>query len=241
MSRLHRTIPAHAGLGSGTQLALAGAGTRRALRSAGRCARPRGGHRAGEALGHRDVGVRRGRLPSRGRTRPASRRACAAAAAQAHARGMALRAGDPGRRAGAERRRRGRGVPQPPAAFGGAGRSRRAAHPHGPAAGARRGGSGHVRRRPDAGPASGRRDVRPVQGERFAHAVVNDLIEELLAGGAAGAGQSSWGPAVYGLVRGAEAAQRLARRAEERLAGRGVVLATAFDNTGARCWAGDGP
>lgn len=82
---------------------------------------------------------------------------------------------------------------------------------------------------------------RPAQGERFAHTVVNELIQELLAGGAAGAGQSSWGPAVYGLVRGEDAAQRLARRAAERLAGRGVVLATAFDNTGARCWAGEGP
>jgi len=81
---------------------------------------------------------------------------------------------------------------------------------------------------------------RPAQGERFAHAVVNDLIEELLAGGAAGAGQSSWGPAVYGVVRGEEAAQRLAGRIERRLGGRGAVLATAFDNAGARCWAGDG-
>ena len=51
---------------------------------------------------------------------------------------------------------------------------------------------------------------RPVQGERFAHPLVAELVDELLAGGAAGAGQSSWGPAVYGLVRGEEAARSLA-------------------------------
>jgi beta-RFAP synthase len=77
---------------------------------------------------------------------------------------------------------------------------------------------------------------RPVQGERFAHSRVAELVGELLAGGAAGAGQSSWGPAVYGLVRGEEAARSLAHRVEDRLGGRGVVLATGFDNRGARCW-----
>jgi len=80
---------------------------------------------------------------------------------------------------------------------------------------------------------------RPVQGERFAHALVADVVDELLAGGAAGAGQSSWGPAVYGLVRGDEAARSLARRIEDRLDGRGVVLATSFNNRGARCWTAD--
>jgi beta-ribofuranosylaminobenzene 5'-phosphate synthase len=77
---------------------------------------------------------------------------------------------------------------------------------------------------------------RPVQGERFAHPLVAEVVDELLAGGAAGAGQSSWGPAVYGIVGGEDAALRLARRVEDRLEGRGVVLATSFDNRGARCW-----
>jgi beta-ribofuranosylaminobenzene 5'-phosphate synthase len=80
---------------------------------------------------------------------------------------------------------------------------------------------------------------RPVQGERFAHGLVAEVVDELLAGGAAGAGQSSWGPAAYGIVRGDEAALRLARRVEGRLGGRGVVLATGFDNRGARCWVAD--
>ena len=80
---------------------------------------------------------------------------------------------------------------------------------------------------------------RPVQGERFAHGLVAELADEFLAGGAAGAGQSSWGPAVYGLVRGEEGARSLAGRIKDRLAGRGIVLATGFDNRGARCWTAD--
>jgi beta-ribofuranosylaminobenzene 5'-phosphate synthase len=81
---------------------------------------------------------------------------------------------------------------------------------------------------------------RPVQGERFAHPRSAELIEALLAAGAEGAGQSSWGPAVYGLVRGDEAAQRLGACLGERLAGRGQLCITAFDNAGARCWSEDG-
>jgi beta-RFAP synthase len=80
---------------------------------------------------------------------------------------------------------------------------------------------------------------RPVQGERFAHPLVAELVDDLLAGGAAGAGQSSWGPAVYGLVEGDDAARALAQRAAARLGGRGLVLATSFDNRGARCWRGE--
>ena len=82
---------------------------------------------------------------------------------------------------------------------------------------------------------------RPIQGERFAHALLAELVDELLAGGALGAGQSSWGPAVYGLVHGDDAARSLARRIEDRLRGRGIVLVTRFDNRGARCWTADPP
>lgn len=77
---------------------------------------------------------------------------------------------------------------------------------------------------------------RAVQGERFAHSLVAELVDLLLAEGAAGAGQSSWGPTVYGVVRGDEDAQRLADRIRTHLAGRGSVLVTSFDNKGARCW-----
>ena len=77
---------------------------------------------------------------------------------------------------------------------------------------------------------------RPLQGERFAHPQVAELVEVLQAEGACGAGQSSWGPAVYGLVQGDAAAQRIADRLRGRMAGRAPVLVTGFDNRGARCW-----
>ena len=48
-----------------------------------------------------------------------------------------------------------------------------------------------------------------VQGGRF-HPRAGGLVEALLRAGAAGAGQSSWGPAVYGVV-GSEAAGARAR------------------------------
>ena len=68
-----------------------------------------------------------------------------------------------------------------------------------------------------------------MQGGRF-HPRAGALVEALLSGGAAGAGQSSWGPAVYGVV-GSEAAGRdLARRVEDL----GAVDVVAFDNRGAR-------
>jgi beta-ribofuranosylaminobenzene 5'-phosphate synthase len=73
----------------------------------------------------------------------------------------------------------------------------------------------------------------PVQGGRF-HPRAGALVDALLRGGAAGAGQSSWGPAAYGVV-GSEAAGRvLARRMEDAIAGEGSVELVAFDNRGAR-------
>jgi beta-RFAP synthase len=77
----------------------------------------------------------------------------------------------------------------------------------------------------------------PAMGGRFAHARVAELVDALLAEGAAGAGQSSWGPAVYGLFQGDEAASRVAERFADRLGGRGRAFATSFNNSGARCWA----
>jgi len=77
-----------------------------------------------------------------------------------------------------------------------------------------------------------------VQGATFMHPLVEELIAEMLAAGAAGAGQSSWGPSVYGFVKGDAAARDLAGRIARRLGGRGLVLPVAFDNTGARAWRG---
>ncbi|HET7292154.1 MAG TPA: beta-ribofuranosylaminobenzene 5'-phosphate synthase family protein [Vicinamibacteria bacterium] len=77
---------------------------------------------------------------------------------------------------------------------------------------------------------------RPVQGDRFAHPLCAALVDALLAAGAAGAGQSSWGPAVFALASGDAEAARLAEAARARLDGRGSVAVTAFANRGARSW-----
>ena len=74
------------------------------------------------------------------------------------------------------------------------------------------------------------------QGGTFAHDLVAELIVALREAGAAGAGQSSWGPAVWGLAADEQDARRLAARLEERLAGRGTVHVAAFRNAGARAW-----
>jgi beta-ribofuranosylaminobenzene 5'-phosphate synthase len=50
-----------------------------------------------------------------------------------------------------------------------------------------------------------------VQGGRFADPVCEKLVGFMLERGAAGAGQSSWGPTVYGLIRGENEAQQLTR------------------------------
>ncbi len=72
----------------------------------------------------------------------------------------------------------------------------------------------------------------PIQGARFAHPAVADLVDALLQAGAAGAGQSSWGPAAFGLF----ASEATAQQAASALSGRGQVFATTFSNAGARCW-----
>jgi beta-ribofuranosylaminobenzene 5'-phosphate synthase len=70
------------------------------------------------------------------------------------------------------------------------------------------------------------------QGGRF-HPRAAPLVDALLRYGAAGAGQSSWGPTVYGVV-GSEAAGRdLARRMQAEVR-EGSVDVVAFDNRGAR-------
>jgi beta-ribofuranosylaminobenzene 5'-phosphate synthase len=71
-----------------------------------------------------------------------------------------------------------------------------------------------------------------VQGGRF-HPRAGALVEALLRFGAAGAGQTSWGPAVYGVVGSETAGRQLARRMED-VVGEGIVELVAFDNRGAR-------
>jgi beta-ribofuranosylaminobenzene 5'-phosphate synthase len=70
------------------------------------------------------------------------------------------------------------------------------------------------------------------QGGRF-HPRAAPAVDALLRFGAAGAGQSSWGPTVYGVVGSEEAARALARRMRDE-AGERQVEVVAFDNRGAR-------
>jgi beta-ribofuranosylaminobenzene 5'-phosphate synthase len=76
-----------------------------------------------------------------------------------------------------------------------------------------------------------------VQGGVF-HPRAGELVDALLRLGVAGAGQSSWGPAVYGIVGDEQAGRELARNVETELAGAGRVELVSFDNRGARVEAG---
>lgn len=76
----------------------------------------------------------------------------------------------------------------------------------------------------------------PAQGDTFAPGIPRTLIDLMLAGGAAGAGQSSWGPAVYGIVDGKIAAERLSRQLAEELGNSGTVHVGPFPTHGARVW-----
>jgi len=76
----------------------------------------------------------------------------------------------------------------------------------------------------------------PVQGSRYGNALSERLIDYLLDKGAAGAGQSSWGPTVYALVEGESRARVLEREAIQLLAGYGggQIFCTRADNRGVR-------
>jgi beta-ribofuranosylaminobenzene 5'-phosphate synthase len=76
----------------------------------------------------------------------------------------------------------------------------------------------------------------PVQGGRYATPLLEKMVEFLLDKGAAGAGQSSWGPAIYGLVEGKAHAHKLAQATRLFLAdlGGGAVFCAQPRNRGAR-------
>ncbi|MGH7525566.1 MAG: beta-ribofuranosylaminobenzene 5'-phosphate synthase family protein [Gemmatimonadales bacterium] len=79
----------------------------------------------------------------------------------------------------------------------------------------------------------------PQQGGVFAPGSGEMLIERMAGWGAAGVGQSSWGPAVYGLVGGEPASRELAARVRGLLGGEGAVFEGGFARTGARLrWGG---
>jgi beta-RFAP synthase len=75
-----------------------------------------------------------------------------------------------------------------------------------------------------------------VQGGTFAPGASADLVRRLSEWGASGVGQSSWGPAVYGIVEGDDAAWRLAGRVLDAMGSSATVFAGPFRADGARVW-----
>ena len=71
------------------------------------------------------------------------------------------------------------------------------------------------------------------QGGAFAPGPTAQLIARFREAGAAGVGQSSWGPAVYGLAGSDGAAEHLAGIAKEHMGTTGLVVSGAFANRGA--------
>jgi beta-ribofuranosylaminobenzene 5'-phosphate synthase len=74
----------------------------------------------------------------------------------------------------------------------------------------------------------------PAQGGPFASGASTALIDAMSEAGAAGVGQSSWGPAVYGIVDSADAAAELAEQARAVVNGSGMVYVNEFAGSGAR-------
>lgn len=75
-----------------------------------------------------------------------------------------------------------------------------------------------------------------VQGAAFAPGITQELVSAMAQWGAVGVGQSSWGPTVYGIVDGEAAGAALAARVRERLGRSGVVYEGPFRAEGARVW-----
>jgi predicted sugar kinase len=74
------------------------------------------------------------------------------------------------------------------------------------------------------------------QGGTFAPGASGELVRRLTEWGASGVGQSSWGPAVYGIVDGEDAAHRLADRVRAFLESSGAVFEGPFRSDGAHVW-----
>jgi beta-RFAP synthase len=78
------------------------------------------------------------------------------------------------------------------------------------------------------------------QGGPFAPGVSRTLIDKLAGWGASGVGQSSWGPAVYGIAATAGEAELIAGRCREFLGDQGRVYCGPFSGQGAIVTVGDG-
>ena len=78
----------------------------------------------------------------------------------------------------------------------------------------------------------------PIQGGTFAPGIGRELLSCMREWGVPAIGQSSWGPAVYGIVGDPDASRRLADHLRRELGGRGVLYEGAFRTDGARVWRG---
>lgn len=78
----------------------------------------------------------------------------------------------------------------------------------------------------------------PQQGGVFAAGATEDLVKNMALWGALGVGQSSWGPAAYGLVETEVAAQQLATRVRQSMSTGGAVFEGKFARQGAQVWSG---
>jgi beta-ribofuranosylaminobenzene 5'-phosphate synthase len=76
----------------------------------------------------------------------------------------------------------------------------------------------------------------PQQGGVFAPGPTATLVRRMADWGAAGVGQSSWGPAVYGLVGSDSEGRELAERAAALLGSSGRVFEGGFAGSGAKVW-----
>lgn len=83
------------------------------------------------------------------------------------------------------------------------------------------------------------RSFSPYQEGIYHSKTSEDLVKFLLKSGARGCGQSSWGPTVYGLVKGMKKCRRLKNDVEKFMANKGLegtVYCTAANNRGATIW-----
>jgi beta-RFAP synthase len=74
----------------------------------------------------------------------------------------------------------------------------------------------------------------PVQGGTFAPGPSEALVRRMRDWGAPGVGQSSWGPAVYGIVEGEATGARLAERVRAECGSMCAVHEGPFSSEGAR-------
>jgi beta-ribofuranosylaminobenzene 5'-phosphate synthase len=81
----------------------------------------------------------------------------------------------------------------------------------------------------------------PAQGGTFAPGPGEAIVRRMAEWGACGVGQSSWGPAVYGITSGEDAAARLADHVRGLLGDQGSVYEGPFRAEGARVWRDGAP